>query len=267
MIARCLAVLTIAAPLAIATEPASAGLGLVSWLFDLDDVGRNSALDLSRAMDRATTRLRDMQHELDADVRDYLKVIDTIGSNVTEDVERILSNINLNAEQRLDQANQIVQDALVRVEALEKQAVYDLRALLWEATCTGERFSDTLKRTLGDTVRIVSEAEAELNVEGFGLFPFLSARAEVRKVPLSNPFISYEEVRYEYEAAIAAITEDTPVRFVISAYDNIARMAKLTSCHYQGLATSQLLLQDFVTYGDRARSWALIAGVTTEVDR
>jgi hypothetical protein len=234
--------------------PATAGLGQV------DDVGLKSARELSAAIDRAQDRFESMSVDLNYNMQSYLNTLDNIRASVRNDVGELLENANLDAEQRLNQIHESLDEALDRVEFLEKQAVYDLRTLLWEATCIPEVFADTVKRALGEAVDIVNASKAKLKLS-FGRFTVSKVEIEFQEIEISSPDETYEKIKATYETKLARMDENTSVRFIIGSYANIARLARLTSCHFKGLSQDSVLLGDFVVYSNRARTWAIASGI------
>lgn len=214
------------------------------WL-GLNEIGIDSINRISQVIDQTFRSLNFLREEFDADVDGYIAEIDRISA---ERVSEIRSGV--------DDVGEIVADTIKEVEALRARAFYDARQLIWDVECLATVYSEELKSTLGDIIKILSDSEAELRLP-LGT----SAELFVKPVNIASPDAAYEDIKAGYLEALESVDEDSSVLFVLSAYGNISRVARITSCNYRGLVLSKYFFAEVAYYEGLSSPWAMLTGL------
>ena len=188
-------------------------LGLVRGLGNIKD----TAQIVSDALDRSLSQVRDLQDRTDADVRDYLNQIEQIAAQTVQGVEA--------------SSLVVLQQAERSALALERQIYTDFRDLIFQIECAGDRvLLSTLQQSLANAINLIRRSSPKLRIMGITI-----AEGVVEPVDVVNPDLAYSSVKRARLKSIlgsgAMTAEDDPYVFV-SAYANIARLARQSRCHY-----------------------------------
>jgi len=224
------------------TPPANASL--LGWL-GIREAGENAGKRVATAIDDAVRSLGYLQGEFDTDVGKYLDRVDEISA-------ARLSEALDGSRSLADAAQQAIQE----IREIKNEAFYDARQVIWDIECLGTVYSQDLKNTLGDLISIISDTEAEVKMP-FGV----TGQLNIKKVNISAPNIAYEEIKNAYLSSLNDATKNTHVLTVLSAYGNISRLARKTSCHYRGISLGKYFLAEFAYYESQASPWAEVTGL------
>lgn len=151
---------------------------------------------------------------------------------------------------RLTQIQGIVDDALSGSRALEAQAAADMTRLeqkvnadanntIYNVQCVAETsLNDSLQRAASQLLEQVRASHWVVRLLGFNIIDF----GPTVKVSISDPDQAYWSLKTTVLGELARTQSDSsPAYDIISAYQNLERMAKLTTCYYK-----QFTNQEFV---------------------
>ena len=226
--------------LTMCTSAASDGLIDSVKGFLNDPIGlKTSSNTLAAAADRSLLALKQLQDETDADISRYL-----VG------IEEIIAAINSGAEDRINQA-------LEAAIELEKKIYLDSVNLIWRAQCSAESvLTDTLKRSLADSINALSSANPQFKVFGIRV-----AEGKVEPVQVVDPDIAYRAVKREYLKRLESLQDTDDPYIILSTYINLSRLARLTQCHYIDSVGASVFISDYFEFERVARPWTTVVSV------
>lgn len=206
----------------------------------------SAAKTASDALDRALIQLKLIQEETDRDIRDYLSEIDSIARLITESIE-----------QTGQRAENTLLELAARAEALEERIYQDAIDIVYRVQCASEVFAtDSLKRALADAVNTLRAADPN-----FTFFGLRVAGTEIEPIDIPDPDIAYRAVKQQRQARLANLTATDDAYIIVSTYLNLARLARLTQCHYIDQNQSIIFVRDYLEFERLNKPWTEILRV------
>lgn len=157
------------------------------------------------------------------------------------ELDQLQARTNYDITQRLEQVRSIIQetmsgtrdliaDAELRIKRLEAAIYQDAMRLLHEAECVPETvLNDQLPRSFATLLNQFQRAEP-----GVRLFGVRIISAGTNEVTVEDPDKAYLSAETKaFEILRKTVTDKTPAYQIVSTYENLARAARLTRCHYR----------------------------------
>lgn len=221
---------------------------LLGWL-GVREIGKDSAETIAQSIDATTQSLIKLQNEFDHDVAKYLDKVDEISQSRLNEFNDAVGN-------NIGNIGDVVSKTLKDIARIEKQAYFDARELIWEVACLSEIYSQALKETLGESINILSEAEARISL------PFIKGpKIEANKVTIKSPDQAYEDIKKLFSDVINNLGPNDNSLTVLQGYGNIARLARTTSCFYRNQTLDKYYLAEYAYYERLSQPWAEITGL------
>lgn len=190
-------------------------------------------------------------------VTDPLKLKAT-SSKISDSAERILLQLealrgrtDYDIQQRLEQLRSILQDvidgtdkvisnAITKISALEQDIYADAIRLIYRAQCAAVDVMDQFHRSFAQMVAEIRKANPGINIAGIRI-----ANVKLNEVVIENPDQAYRSSKAAIFASLSVKVSDNSTAYdILSAYQNLARAAKFTRCHYLDLALEKRWVEE-----------------------
>lgn len=191
------------------------------------------------SMDRILLQLKALQEETDRDINEYLNRIEGI-------VESALSG-----------QQELIEKAISDAAELEEKVYQDAVDLIWRAQCAAEvTLTDTVQRSLAEAINAILRTDPQFEVFGMRI-----VNAKIDPVQVVDPDIAYRAIKRQYLRRLDRMGDQTDAYFIVSTYSNIARLARITQCHYLGTNLQKKFIEDFFEYERRVIPWNTVVSV------
>lgn len=213
------------------------------WIFlnPLDPLGlEGPSKRVSDSIDRAALQLREIQEETDADISRYLVELDAIATEATTAL--LLAS---------DQLSRALEEVASRAERFEEQVYADSVKLLWRSQCAAEvTLTDTLQRALAQAISNIRRSDPKFVVVGVP-----AVRLDLQPIEIQFPDQAYAAVKKKEEERLLSLEDGDSASIIFSVYLNLARLARLTQCHYLDQRAARVFRQDYYNFERLMEPW------------
>lgn len=238
--------------LAIAPAPLAADIVKDAWGILTDPLklgsGSSNLLASVREARDAISALDDLQAQTDENVRHYLA-----------DIDEKIADIDGRTEARIAQ----VADEILEIEEV---IVRDIKTVIRDVECAAIRtLEDALEQTFRDILPAPLEGSSRYVQMPFGtqrgsILGFIpwGEQPRVLEIDLSTsppPDKIFRDIESAYLQSLSEATDDDRAIVLIATYANLARLAKKTSCFYQGGHFEDVLTRKYIFYNARIYPW------------
>jgi hypothetical protein len=196
---------------------------------------------ISASLDRTLLQLKQLQEKTDLDIRSYLAQID-----------EIVTSVNSTIYEEGQRVEQIILTLADKAESLENQAHQDAIDLIWRVQCAIEvTATDTVQRALADALNSIRASEPT-----FVVFGIPTGKLNLQPVDIKDPDIVYRAIKKKrLQWLNEDLTENDDAYIIRSAYLNLARLSKLTQCHYIGHDSEVIFIRDYYEFERLSMPW------------
>lgn len=208
-------------------------------------------------------------------VTDPLK-LQKSSSTLSDSVERSLIELkalegttNGHVQERLDQIRSIVNSAIggtndaiasaiSQMNQLERQINDDAVNIIYRGQCVIEVGTmDQIQRMYADFIANLRESEPGISIFGIKIISI-----SAKKVDVTDPdkaFFSLKEA--VLKRLRSDIKDDTSAYDILSAYQNLARLARLTRCHYIDLPLAAVMTREVNDLNRLSLPWTQVVQI------
>ena len=208
-----------------------------AWGVVTDPLGLKKASgDISESLDRTLIQLRDLEGVANNNVKERL-----------EQIRSILKDV-INGSQT------VVDVALFQMRALEADINMDAISLLYRTQCAALDTADQLRRVAEKTISDVIKADPGVTVLGIKI-----SGTHMDNIEITDPDEAYISAKHAIlDKLDKDINDDSQAYLILSAYQNIERMARFTRCYYIGQVYDILWVQEVNELERLSSPWLFI---------
>lgn len=203
--------------------PAGAHAGLVedAWGVATDPLklgkAGDSAVQVAASIERTVRELQDLEGKTNLDVRDRM-----------DQMRQIVEGLQTAVSQNVENLGAIADASLTRVSAIEAQTNLDAINLIYRAQCLAQGVVDQqIPKAIQEALDRLNQSEPGISFLGIKILKF-----KAKSVPLDDPDIAYRTLRAGYFERLDALKPDADPYWIVSAYGNLERLARLARCNY-----------------------------------
>ncbi len=205
--------------------------------------------ELSNAVDRTLNGLRELEQVANQDVTARIEQLRMIVAEVIAAVDRNVADLR-----------ETVNTSLRKVQDIEEKTYRDAIDLMYRAQCKVEVFtSDQLERSLARLIETIIDANPGITILGIRV-----GGVSVKSVTITDPDKAYVSTKRYYLEHLKTLKESDPAFEILSAYQNIARFARFTRCHYLDLQEGLLFVEEQKDFEIKSSPWLRVVRVTVQ---
>lgn len=216
------------------------GIGGDLWGVVIDPLKLGKASDtISASLERTMIELAQLESRGNKDAKARL-----------DQVDQIVADVNVALANREADVQKIADDALQRANDLESRTALDVVNSIYAARCVPEVAIDQLNRAVASIVSELRRANPGVK--------FLGIRwggLDFSQVKVDDPDQVYRSIKAIYLKRLDGLDENSDPYTIVSVYENLARLARLTLCNYHELYLQAEFLDEAVEFDRKARPW------------
>ncbi|MBS7534822.1 hypothetical protein KHC28_14255 [Ancylobacter sonchi] len=203
----------------LAVQPANADFFGDVWgvVTDPFKIGRASE-NIVHAVERAAIHISRIQKDIDSSAEARINQI-----------QGVLRDTKLNLDDSIDKA-------LTRISSISDKLFLDTSNLV---RCSTEEAARSIQDHLSQSLNDLGRRKPRIAVFGWTILT-----AEIDSQDITSPIASFREVKAIYDQKISAISPSDHPSKLTDYYAEIARLARLTACHYHNDSNTWLDLYD-----------------------
>lgn len=202
--------------------------------------------ELANALDQTLAELRELEQVANRDVGERIEQLRLVVADVITAIDRNAANLK-----------GTVEGALKTVRDIEEKAYRDAVNLIYRGQCVAEVFtSDQLERSLAKLIEEIIAANPGINMLGIRV-----GGLTVNSVTITDPDQAYRSTKKYYLGKLKTIKESDDAFDILSIYQNIARFARFTRCHYLDLEEGLLFVEEQKDYEIKTSPWINVVRV------
>lgn len=201
---------------------------------------KSASEELSASVSRTLDELRRLEQQANVDVRDRIEQVGSIVDTVLDATDKNVSNLSEMADR-----------ALIKMASIERQAHQDAMDLIYRAQCLNESaLMDQLQRSLAQLIENIIASNPGVEILGIRVVD-----VEFERIKIVDPDKAYLSTKRYYLDRLQEITPSDNAYEFLSTYQNIARFARFTRCHYIETSLAAIFVEEVAEFERLSKPW------------